>query len=293
MSEKGRKLKIGIAGCGAIGSSLAKAIVFDLSKEAELASLYDIDIEKAYNLSMALAMALPNGRQTMVSRPIKFNKKLAVLNLEDLINKADLVIEATKADTAFDIVKKVLSLSKDIMIMSVGGIMQHYQELKVLTEEKKAHIFIPSGAICGIDGLKAASLGKINKVILTTRKPPKAFLGAPYLLKKKIRLDNIDKDTVLFEGNAAQAIKAFPQNINVAATLSMAGIGPQATIVRIVASPTISRNIHEIEIESDAGKIITRTENVVHPANPKTSYLAVLSAIATLKEILEPIKIGT
>jgi len=289
MSEKDKKLKIGIVGCGAIGSSLAKTIVSDFSKEAELVSLYDIDIEKAYNLSMALAI----GSQTMVSRPIKFNRKLAALNLEDLINKSDLVIEATKADTAFDIVKKVLSLSKDIMIMSVGGIMQHYKELKVLAEEKKAHIFIPSGAICGIDGLKAASLGKINKVILTTRKPIKAFLGVPYVLKKKIRLDNIDRDMVLFEGNASQAIMAFPQNINVAATLSMAGIGPQSTVVRIVASPDINRNIHEIEIESDAGKIITRTENVVHPDNPKTSYLAVLSAIATLRQILEPIKIGT
>ena len=289
MSEKENKLKIGIVGCGAIGSSLAKAIVSDFSEKAELVSLYDIDIEKAYNLSMALAI----GSQTMVSRPIKFNKKLAALNLEDLINKADLVIEATKADAAFDIVKKVLSLSKDIMIMSVGGVIQHYQELRVLTEEKKAHIFIPSGAICGIDGLKAASLGKINKVILTTKKPPKAFLGVPYVLKKKIRLDNIDKDTVLFEGDASQAIKAFPQNINVAATLSMAGIGPEATVVRIVASPTITRNIHEIEIESDAGKIIIRCENVVHPDNPKTSYLAVLSAIATLKQVLGPIKIGT
>lgn len=268
-------LKIGIVGCGAIGSSLAKAIILDFSKEAELASLYDIDLEKAYNLS------------------IKFNKKLAALNLEDLINKVDLVIEATKADTAFDIAKRVLSLSKDIMIMSVAGIIQRYQELKVLTQEKGAHIFIPSGAICGIDGLKAASLGKINKVILTTKKPPKAFLDAPYILKKKIRLDNIDKDTLLFEGNASQAIKAFPQNINVAATLGLAGIGMQDTLVRIVASPGIESNIHEIEVESDAGKISSRLENVVHPDNPKTSYLAVLSAIANLKQILEPIKIGT
>jgi len=179
------------------------------------------------------------------------------------------------------------------MIMSVGGIIKHYKELEVLAEEKKARIFIPSGAICGIDGLKAARLGKINKVTLTTKKHPKAFLGVPYLLKKKIRLDNIDKDTVLFEGDALQATKAFPQNINVAATLSIAGIGPELTTVRIVASPTINRNIHEIEIESEVGKIITRTENVIHPDNPKTSYLAVLSAIATLKQILGPIKIGT
>ncbi len=282
-------LKIGIVGCGAIGSSLAKAIVSDFSKDAQLLSLYDIDVEKAYNLSMALAI----GSQTMVSRPIKFNKKLVALNLEGLINRVDLVIEATKADTVFDIAKRVLSLSKDIMIMSVGGIIQHYQELKVLTEEKKAHIFIPSGAICGIDAVKAAAIGKINKVILTTKKPPKAFLGVPYILKKKIRLDNIGKDTVIFEGNALQAIGAFPQNINVAATLSIAGIGPQKTIVRIVASPDLERNIHEIEIHSDAGKIITRTENVVHPDNPKTSYLAVLSAIATLRQILDPVKIGT
>ena len=177
--------------------------------------------------------------------------------------------------------------------MSVGGIIEHYKELKVLAEEKRAHIFIPSGAICGIDGLKAANCGKINKVILTTKKPPKAFLGTPYILKKKIRLDNIVKDTIIFEGDASQAIRAFPQNINVAATLSMAGIGPEATMVRIVASPTVKRNIHEIEIESDAGKIIAVSENVIHPDNPKTSYLAVLSAIATLKQILEPIKIGT
>jgi aspartate dehydrogenase len=179
------------------------------------------------------------------------------------------------------------------MIMSVGGIIEHYKELEVLTREKNARIFIPSGAICGIDGLKAATFGKINKVILTTKKPPKAFLGLPYVLKKKIRLDNINEDTVLFEGDALSAIRSFPQNINVAATLSIAGIGPDNTLVRIMASPNITKNIHEIEIESDAGTIFTRTENVVHPDNPKTSYLAVLSAIATLKQILEPIKIGT
>lgn len=270
-----KKLKIGIVGCGAIGSSLAKAIVSDFSKKAELASLYDIDIEKAYNLSG------------------KFDKKLAALNLEDLINKVDLVIEATSADTAFDIAEKAISHSRDIMIMSVGGIIEHYQELKALAEEKKTRVFIPSGAICGIDGLKAAGCGKINKVILTTKKPPKAFLGAPYIVKKKIRLDNIDKDTLLFEGNAAQAIRAFPQNINVAATLSLAGIGPEGTLVRIVASPNIDRNVHEVEVDSDAGKIIAVSENVIHPDNPKTSYLAVLSAIAALKQILEPVKIGT
>lgn len=269
-------LRIGIVGCGAIGSSLAGAVTSDFSDRAALVSLYDVEIEKAYKLAN------------------KFNnKKLAALNLEDLINRVDLVIESARAEVAYEIAKKTISFSKDIMIMSVGGIIQYYKELKVLAQDKDARIFIPSGAICGLDGLKAASRGKINKVVLITKKPPKAFLGAPYILKNNIRLDNINEDRVIFEGNASNAIKAFPQNINVAATISIAGIGLENTMVRIIASPNLTRNIHEIEIESEAGRITARTENVVHPDNPKTSYLAVLSAIATLRQILEPVKIGT
>jgi len=269
-------LKIGVVGCGAIGSSLANTIVSDFADKAELVSLYDIEIEKAYKLASKFG-----------------DQKLVALNLDDLINKVDLVIEATKVESALEVAQKTVFLSKDIMIMSVGGVIKHYKELIVLAQEKAARIFIPSGAICGIDGLKASAIGKINKVILTTKKSPKAFVGVPYVLKKKIRLDNLSEDTVIFEGDALSAIRNFPQNVNVAATLSIAGIGPENTLVRIVASPDIDKNIHEIEIESDAGRIITRTENVIHPDNPKTSYLAVLSAIATLKQILEPIKVGT
>jgi aspartate dehydrogenase len=270
-------LKIGIVGCGAIGGSLAGAIVRDFSKQTKLAALYDIDILKAKRLSKAICK----------------NKDLSVNNLEQLINKSELVIECASARSSWSIAQNVLKNGRNIIIMSVGGIVEHYQELKVLAEDKNVNIYIPSGAICGIDGLKAAGCGKINKVILTTKKPPKAFLGVPYVSKKGIRLDNINEDTVLFEGTALTAIMAFPQNINVAATLSLAGVGLANTIVRIVASPNITRNIHEIEIESEAGKVTTRTENVIHPDNPKSSYLAVLSAVATLKQILEPIKIGT
>lgn len=269
-------LKIGIVGCGAIGSSLAKAIVKDFSDKAQLISLYDIQMEKAYKLAQELN-----------------NQKLVALNLDDLMNRIDFVIEATKAESAFEIIKKALSSCRDIMVLSIGGVVEHYKEIAVLAEEKSVRVYIPSGAICGIDAVKAASRGKIYKVTLTTKKHPKAFIGVPYVLKTKVRLDNIKEDTVLFEGDALTAIRAFPQNINVAATLSLAGIGTTQTVVRIVASPNIEKNIHEIEVESDSGRIFTRAENTVHPDNPKTSYLAVLSAIANLKQILEPIKIGT
>ena len=108
-----------------------------------------------------------------------------------------------------------------------------------------------------------------------------------------IKLNNIKKDTILFFGNARRAIKLFPRNINVAATLSIAGIGQVRTQVKIIASPKVKKNIHQINIDSDAGRISTRVENLVHPQNPKTSFLAVLSAIATLRGILEPVRIGT
>jgi aspartate dehydrogenase len=269
-------LKIGIAGCGAIGSSLAKTISSDFPGKAKLAGIYDIDLEKAYKLASELK-----------------DKKLAVLNIDDLINKSDLIVEATRQESAVEITKKALLSGRDIMIMSVGGIVDFFKELCVLAEEKGDRIFIPSGAICGLDGLKAANRGKIYKVALTTKKPPRAFLGVPYILKRKINLNEINKDTVLFEGDALSAIRVFPQNINVAATLSLAGIGAKETIVRIIASPDTERNIHELEIECESGKIFSRTENIPHPDNPKTSYFAVLSAGACLKQILEPIKIGT
>ncbi len=270
------KLRIGIVGCGAIGSSLAKVISLDLSQKAELCGLCDINRESALKLAVKVG-----------------NPKLVMPDLRALVRRSDLIIEATKAAFAFDIAKQVLSAKKDIMVMSVGGLLDRYKKLIELAEKNKAKIFIPSGAICGIDGLKGLSSAKIKKVTLTTKKPPEAFAGVDYIKEKNIKLDGITGDMVIFEGTAENAVSAFPQNINVAATLSMAGIGAKNTVVRIVASPGAKRNIHEVEIDSDAGKIVARTENVIHPDNPKTSYLAVLSAVAALKGILSPIKIGT
>ena len=213
--------------------------------------------------------------------------------LDNLLNKAGLVIEATKPDAVWDIVKRSLSSGADIMVMSVGGLLEKYHELESLARGKDRKVYIPSGAICGIDGLRAAKNCKINKVTLTTRKPPRAFLGIPYVLKRKINLEKIAEDTVIFEGSALMAVRAFPQNINVAATLSLAGLGEDKTTVRLIASPRLTRNIHEVEIDSEAGKINCRSENMIHPDNPRTSFLAVLSAVATLKGILAPIKIGS
>ncbi|MDD2679847.1 MAG: aspartate dehydrogenase [Candidatus Omnitrophica bacterium] len=271
------KLKIGIVGCGAIGSSLARVIVKDFSRQARLSALFDIDKEKARRLS-----------QKLFRTPA-----VAADNLKQLLRGSGLIIEAASAKVSWDIAKRALTMGRDVMIMSVGGVAIRLAQLTALAENKRAKVYIPSGALCGIDGLKAANMGRIRKVTLTTVKNPASFKGVKYIEAKGINLSKVKKDTVLFFGKAAEAVKYFPQNINVAAVLSLAGVGVNKTRVRIIASPKVTRNIHEVRVESIAGNITTRTENILHPDNPKTSYLAVLSAVAMLKQILGPVKIGT
>jgi aspartate dehydrogenase len=268
--------RIGIVGCGAIGSSLAKYIARDFSGKAKLVALYDIDNLKSCSLSRRISKNI-----------------IAVSSLKSLIVKSDLVIEAASAKSSFDIARIALSAKKNIMVMSVGGIVNSFDSLRKLAVKNNCRIYIPSGAISGIDALKAAGISKISKVILTTTKNPRAFRGVKYVADKGVKLDKIRKDLVLFSGKASEAVKYFPQNINVAAVLSLAGIGIKKTQVRVIASPFVTKNIHEIKIESSAANITTRTENVLHPDNPKTSYLAVLAAVATLKQTLEPAKVGT
>ena len=271
-----KKLRIGIVGCGAIGTSIARAINREFRAQAKLASLFDIDRKKALLLAAKLK-----------------NKGIIALSLDSLIKKSDLIIEAADANASLAITKRALNKGRDVIIMSVGGIVSHMDQLNTLAKKNRSRVYIPSGAICGIDSLKAISLRKVKKVVLTTRKNPRSFEDSEYIRRKGIRLDKIKKDTVLFYGDARQAIKLFPRNVNVAATLSIAGIGQARTKVKIIASNRIKRNIHEIYIESEAAKISARVENSLHRDNPKTSFLAVLSAIATLRQILQPVRIGT
>ncbi|MFH1656074.1 MAG: aspartate dehydrogenase [Candidatus Omnitrophota bacterium] len=275
MKTKKGKLKIGIVGCGAIGSRIAKAIVEDFSENADLSGLYDITLEKAYNLSSDLK-----------------KKNIVALSLEDLIKKCSFVIEAASGKVSKTIAKSSVEAGRDIMIMSVGGMIDAEDVFKI-AKEKNRNIYLPSGALCGLDAVKAASLVRIDQVTLTTRKPPSGLIGNPYLLKRNINLEHIDKETVIFEGNVDMAVRLFPKNINVAAVLSLASGCKDKVLVKIITSPEYTKNSHEILVEGEFGKLQARTENFPCPDNPKTSFLAVLSAIATLKKILEPIKIGT
>lgn len=268
------KIKIGIIGCGVIGSEIAQASEGLLKDKLSLEAVYDLDEKKSENLSRLI------------------NKNVVKSSVDEVFDKSDLIVEAATGKISRQILEKAIELSKSVMIMSVGGLIDSEDLLKEAAR-KNIKVYLPSGAICGIDGLKAAKISKIEKVTLTTKKPPKGLEGAPYLAEKNIDINHIKGETVIFEGSASGAVKGFPKNINVSAVLSLVGIGAQKTIVRIVTSPDYTKNTHEVEATGDFGRIKTITENLPSEKNPKTSKLAILSAIATLKSAAESVRIGT
>ena len=270
--------KIGLLGCGAIGTQIALAI--DSGKiPATLTHVYD------------------QSKQASESLVSKLKNKPEIVENSHLLssNHIDLVVEAASQDAVKDVALSVLQNRKDLMIMSVGALLDEsvFEVLSDACKEFKKTIYLPSGAIAGLDALKSVQ-NELDSVTLTTTKHPRALKGAKFFENAEINIDKVSKKTTIFEGTSKEAVKLFPANINVAALLSLAGIGSEKTKVRIVADPNTDKNTHEIEAEGKFGKMSFKIENVPDIANPKTSRLAILSAIERLRAICsDDIKIGT
>ncbi len=203
-----------------------------------------------------------------------------------------MVVEAVNAPDTHRLVRQALLAKKDVLIMSVGKFIEGGSILK-LAQKQGVRVLIPSGAIAGVDAIKAAALQRIDRISLTTRKPIYGFTDNAYVQERRINLSTIKKETILFEGNVREAVKCFPQNINVAATVALASGAKDKLRIRIATSPEFKVNSHEIEVIGAFGRLVTKTENVVCPDNPKTSFLAVLSAVCALKQYFQGVKIGT
>ena len=260
-----KKMRIGLLGCGNIGRILAEAIDGG-EVDCCLVAVFDQDVERAREIVDSLT------RKPHVSD-----------NFGGLLQDTDLVVEAASQEAVKEYGVKVLESGKDLVIMSVGALADEglFNDLMQQVNKSGCRIYVPSGAIAGLDGIKAAKIKGIDSVELTTRKPP-AELGT-----------TTDKETVVYYGSAREGIKKFPKNVNVAATLSLAGIGFDKTKLRIIADPNVNRNIHEIRVGGFFGEFNVKMENLPSPNNPKTSYLAAMSAIATLKEINRSLRLGT
>ena len=267
-------VRVGLVGCGTIGSQLARAIQRDYRHAARIVALNDCNPRQAASLRRRLA-----GRPPIYSLPV-------------LIRKAQLVLEAASADVSADVVTRCLRAHRDVMVMSVGGLLGD-RAWQRLTRRSRGRVYIPSGALAGLDGVKAMAVGRIRRVSLTTRKPPRALLSAPLVQRRHLRLSRLRRPLVIFEGSPRDVVRAFPQNTNVAAALALAsGSAAARARIRVVADPTIRSNVHELDVEGDCGRLRCQIQS--RPStNPKTSEIAVRSAIATLQRIFDPVTIGT
>ncbi len=269
------KIRVGILGCGAIGSRIAKSIKTECGPQATVTALFDINPAKSENLQKHILY-----------------KNIIKKSYQDLLSSCDLVVEAVNAPDTYQLVRRALLAKKDVLVMSVGKFIEGESIFK-LAQKQGVRVLIPSGAIAGIDAIKAASLQRIDRITLTTRKPIYGFADNAFVQERRINLSQIKKETILFDGNVREAVKCFPQNINVAATIALASNSKDKLRIRIATSPEFKVNSHEIEVVGEFGRLVTKTENVVCQDNPKTSLLAVLSAIRTLKEYFQGVKIGT
>ncbi len=275
LDQRIKKIKVGLVGCGAIGRVIAQYIRTRFADKAVLYAITEPDISKIRVLKKQL------------------KRRLRVLDIDTLIKKSDLVIEAANPYVAREVVNKTLHFKKDAMILSSGGLINEYKNFFAKAEKNRCRLFVPSGALSGVDALKAASFGKIKRIVLTSRKPVKALLDAPYVVKKHLNLKGIRGEKIIFEGSVREAVKGFPKNINVSATVNLSSLAGKNIVIRIVTSPRYRLNSHELTVEGDFGKVSSRVESKPCKDNPKTSQIAVLSVLATLRDILGYIRVGT
>ena len=253
-------MKVGIIGCGAIANIITGSIAPE-NNGIEIAYFFDKDVERAENLASLAG-------------------DIAALDFDDMLNNVDLVLECASPASVKEYAPIVLKRGIDMITMSIGAFMDldFYGEVLKIAKENNAKIHLPSGAVVGLDGIKAVAKFGLKEINLVTRKSPRS-LGK-----------DIDTEEVLFEGKASEAVKQFPLNINVAATISMA-CGRDID-VKIIVDPKVDRNVHEITAKGDFGEFKTTTMNFPCEANPKTSMLAALSAIRLLKSFNETISVG-
>ena len=264
--------RIAIAGLGTIGRALARALD---------------DGVPGLALSAVAARDAGKAQAWLDEQEID----CPVVALADMPAHADLAIECAPAALLADICVPMLAAGKQVMVLSCGALLPR-PELIDLAKAHGGRIMVPTGGLLGLDAVAAAAEGKIHSVKMTTRKPPNGLAGAPYLVANNISVEGLNEAKRVFSGTAREAAAGFPANVNVAAALSLAGIGPDRTMIDIWADPAVTRNCHTIEVDADAARFTLSIENVPSD-NPKTGKIVALSVLATLRKLNAPLAIGT
>jgi aspartate dehydrogenase len=268
-----RPLRVAIVGLGAIGSALVKKLSHGAVSNVRLTAVVSRDQAKAERFVHGI------------------DPDIRLLPLADIVDAVDLAIECAPAAFLDEIARPLLEAGKKVMVLSVGALLDH-PDLVERAKQSGGQIIVPTGALLGLDAVTAAAEGVIHSVRMKTTKPVKGLLGAPYLVEHRIDLVGITAPTKIFEGTAREAAKGFPANLNVAVALSLAGIGPDRTTLEIWADPNIERNTHQISVDADSASFDMTIRNIPSE-NPKTGRITALSAIAALRKLNAPLRVGS
>ncbi len=268
-----KTLAVAIGGFGAIGMAVARRL--DQGMEG-----------------LHLAAVSARDRGAAQRRMAGFAAPVPVAAADELATVGDIVIECAPAAVFAEIAAPALKAGRIFMPLSVGQLLAH-PGYEALAREHGARIIVPTGALLGLDAVRAAAEGTIESVTMVTRKPPRGLAGAPYLEEQGISLEGLDAPLKIFAGTAREGARGFPANVNVAAALSLAGIGPDRTRLEIWADPAVTRNTHTIRVEADSVRFEMTIENVPSEENPRTGKLTALSVIAALRGLVAPLRVGT
>jgi aspartate dehydrogenase len=266
-------LRVALAGFGAIGSALAKRLDEGMPG-LQLVAVSARNREGARQRMGALARPVP------------------VLPLAELAERAEVVVECAPPAVFREVAEPAIEAGRIFMPASVGQLLEH-EDLIGRAEQTGARILVPTGALLGLDAVRAAAQGTIESVTMVTRKPPRGLAGAPHLEANGIVLDGLTAPLKVFDGSAREGARGFPANVNVAAALSLAGIGPDRTRLEIWADPNVTRNTHRIVVEADSARFEMTIENLPSEENPRTGKITALSMIAALAALRAPLKVGT
>ena len=267
-------LRLGVAGLGAIGMSVARCVDGRAIADMVLTSVSARDEARAKE------------------RVAGFESVPHIVPLDALADNADIVVECVPAAHFMEVAQAALSRGRIFMPLSVGVLLDH-MELVDLARKNGGRIMVPSGALIGLDAVRAAAFAGIRSVKLVTRKPPESLKGAPYLVANGISLDGLREPKLLFSGSAREAAKGFPANLNVAAALALAGSGPDETQVEIWADPQATRNSQSVTVTSDCADFTMTIENVPSNENPRTGKITAHSVIAALHRLTSPLVVGS
>ena len=265
---------VSIAGLGTIGLEIAKRLDAGEIAGLSLCAVSARDFDKA------------------AKNIADFENSPSIVPLDEIADTADIVIECLPPSLFTSVASIAIGKGRIFMPLTVGGLLEH-MDLVDQARSTGARIIVPTGALLGLDAVRAAAEGEIESVRIVTRKPPDSLIGAPLVSQKNISLEGLDSPKLLFDGPVREAIQGFPANVNVAVALSLAGIGPDKTHIEIWADPAVERNTHTIYVVADSAHLTMTIENIRTEENPRTGRITALSAMAALRRLTAPLVVGS